>query len=62
MMQNESAETKTDYIATRWYRSPEILLGKDYDQKSDIWALGLVIVELITRQPLLPGNNADHML
>lgn len=49
MYKNEPVETKTDYVATRWYRSPEILLGKNYDQKSDIWALGLVIIELITR-------------
>ncbi len=59
---NETVETKTDYVATRWYRSPEILLGRDYDQKSDIWALGLVIMEMITRLPLLPGSNTDHMI
>lgn len=62
MKKTDPVETKTDYIATRWYRSPEILRNSNYDHGSDIWALGLVVVELVTRQPLLPGNNCEHML
>ena len=37
----------TDYVATRWYRAPEvILLEKQYDYRVDIWSLGCVLYEL----------------
>lgn len=48
----------TAYISTRWYRSPECLLTSGrYGAKMDIWALGCVFFELLTYQPLFPGNN-----
>ena len=47
----------TDYVATRWYRSPELLITPQYGKEVDIWALGCVIVEMITGEPLLPGEN-----
>lgn len=48
----------TDYIATRWYRPPEILLGTPrYDTSIDIWALGCIISELYTSKPLFPGSS-----
>ena len=38
----------TDYVATRWYRPPELLLGKDdYDKSIDIWSVGCVLAEMI---------------
>ena len=38
----------TDYVATRWYRSPELLLStNDYGQPVDIWAIGCIMGELI---------------
>lgn len=42
---------------TRWYRPPEILLGKYATEKSDVWALGITIVEMINEKPLFPGDN-----
>lgn len=37
----------TDYVATRWYRSPELLLGySDYGQEVDMWAIGCIMGEL----------------
>jgi cyclin-dependent kinase-like len=48
----------TDYVATRWYRSPELLLGtSDYGLPSDLWAVGCIMAELIDGQPLFPGER-----
>lgn len=47
----------TDYISTRWYRAPEILVGRKYDQKVDIFAFGCLMAELWLLQPLFPGWN-----
>ena len=43
------------YIQSRFYRSPEVLLGLPYDQKIDIWSLGCVLVEMHTGEPLFGG-------
>lgn len=48
----------TEFIATRWYRAPEVLLGsRGYSAKSDMWSLGCLIYELYSRRTLLPGEN-----
>lgn len=48
----------TEYVSTRWYRSPELLVGsKSYDKSIDIWALGCIIPELISGKPLFPGGS-----
>lgn len=48
----------TDYVATRWYRAPELLVGDTkYGSSVDIWAIGCVFVELLTGQPLWPGKS-----
>lgn len=47
----------TDYVATRWYRSPELLLTPRYGKSVDIWALGCVIGEMVTGDPIFPGDN-----
>ncbi|KAJ8667368.1 hypothetical protein QAD02_009030 [Eretmocerus hayati] len=48
----------TEYISTRWYRSPECLLtGGYYGPKMDVWAAGCVFYELLTLDPLFPGEN-----
>ena len=48
----------TEFIATRWYRAPEVLLGsRSYGTKSDMWSLGCLIYELYSRRTLLPGEN-----
>ena len=51
----------TDYIATRWYRAPEnVLRAQQYGPQIDVWALGCIGAELLTRKPLLPGaSDAD---
>ncbi|KAJ3215483.1 hypothetical protein HDU67_000341 [Dinochytrium kinnereticum] len=53
-----SKQPYTEYIATRWYRSPECLLCDGiYNFKMDIWGAGCVLYEMITRVPLFPGAN-----
>eukprot|EP00071_Canis_lupus_P026487 XP_022260044.1 cyclin-dependent kinase-like 4 isoform X1 [Canis lupus familiaris] len=48
----------TDYVATRWYRAPELLVGDtQYGSSVDIWAIGCVFAELQTGQPLWPGKS-----
>ncbi|XP_032452032.1 MAPK/MAK/MRK overlapping kinase-like isoform X2 [Nasonia vitripennis] len=48
----------TEYISTRWYRSPECLLtGGFYGPKMDVWAAGCVFFELLALEPLFPGEN-----
>ena len=50
-------EQLTNYVATRWYRSPELLLSPEYGPEVDMWALGCVICEMIDGQPLFPGDD-----
>ena len=59
----EQEKCNTDYVATRWYRAPENLLGtKEYTVAIDIFSLGCVIVELYLGNPLFPGaNNVDQI-
>ncbi|KAJ3303647.1 hypothetical protein HDV03_003621 [Kappamyces sp. JEL0829] len=53
-----SKQPYTEYIATRWYRSPECLLCDGiYTYKMDLWGAGCVLYEIITKAPLFPGSN-----
>ncbi|TFJ96047.1 protein BONZAI 3-like [Platysternon megacephalum] len=50
------------YIQSRFYRSPEVLLGMPYDLAIDMWSLGCILVEMHTGEPLFSGSNeADQM-
>lgn len=52
----------TDYVATRWYRSPELLVGNPYQYEVDIWAVGCILGELLDGQALFPGeSDADQL-
>ncbi|KAG9407588.1 Cyclin-dependent kinase 20 [Aphanomyces cochlioides] len=45
-------------VATRWYRAPELLFGsRSYDEKVDMWAVGVVFAELLQHAPIFPGLN-----
>jgi serine/threonine protein kinase len=55
---SKNKEQLTDYVATRWYRSPELLLGNGYyGQEMDYWAIGCIMGELADGDPLFPGEN-----
>ena len=48
----------TDYVSTRWYRAPEVLLrSTNYNAPIDLWACGAIIAELYMLRPLFPGSS-----
>ena len=59
----KSNETLTDYVATRWYRSPELLITNGYyGPEVDYWAIGCIMGELADGEPLFPGENETDQL
>jgi len=57
---DEEDPNLTDYVATRWYRAPEVvLLPSKYTKSIDVWSVGCILCELIGRKPIFPGR--DHM-
>jgi len=53
----------TDYVATRWYRAPEILLGSNkYSKAVDLWSLGCIFGEMIGGKPVFPGTSTLNQL
>jgi len=51
-------EVYTDYVATRWYRAPELLIGDtQYGKEVDIWAIGCLYAEMASGDPLFPGES-----
>lgn len=56
-------EELTDYVVTRWYRAPELmLLPSGYFEAVDLWSVGCIHVEVLSRKPLFPGENHVDML
>jgi renal tumor antigen len=53
----------TEYISTRWYRAPEILLGSNkYTKGVDMWSLGCILAELLLGKPVFPGTSTLNQL
>jgi meiosis induction protein kinase IME2/SME1 len=53
----------TEYVSTRWYRAPEVLLkSRDYSNPVDMWALGTIMTELVNLRPLFPGKKEADQL
>ncbi|TDH69336.1 hypothetical protein CCR75_001385 [Bremia lactucae] len=53
----------TEYVVTRWYRAPEIMLNcLHYTTAIDVWAVGCIFAEMLLREPLFPGNDYLHQL
>ncbi|GES77434.1 kinase-like domain-containing protein [Rhizophagus clarus] len=57
--ENEKVYT---YIQSRFYRSPEVILGMTYNMAIDMWSLGCILAELFTGFPLFPGENEQEQL
>jgi len=53
----------TDYVATRWYRAPEILLGSNsYTKAVDLWSIGCILGELLGNKPMFPGSSTMNQI
>ncbi|XP_027344293.1 mitogen-activated protein kinase 2-like isoform X3 [Abrus precatorius] len=53
----------TEYVVTRWYRAPELLLNcSEYTSAIDVWSVGCILGEIMTREPLFPGKDYVHQL
>jgi serine/threonine protein kinase len=54
----------TEYVVTRWYRSPELLLSpnRPYSEAIDLWSVGCILAELLHRKPLFPGKSHANQL
>lgn len=53
----------TEYVVTRWYRAPEIMLScQEYSKAVDVWSVGCIFAELIGRRPLFAGDDYIHQL
>ncbi|VAH96926.1 unnamed protein product [Triticum turgidum subsp. durum] len=58
-----SSPPYTDYVSTRWYRAPEVLLqASAYTPSIDMWAIGAILAELFTLSPLFPGETETDQL
>ncbi|XBW36115.1 hypothetical protein QEN19_001691 [Hanseniaspora menglaensis] len=53
----------TEYVATRWYRAPEIMLtASEYTKGIDVWSVGCILAELILKRPIFPGKDYKDQL
>lgn len=61
--QQQAAQLMTEYVVTRWYRAPELLLScEDYTSAIDVWSVGCIFAELLGRKPIFPGKDYLHQL
>jgi len=60
---DEQSEFLSEYVATRWYRPPEVLLNyHTYGPALDVWSVGCILAELIMRKPLFPGQSTTNQI
>lgn len=59
---NTMSEPLTNYVATRWYRSPELLQSSNYSYPVDIWAIGCIMAEMIDGNAQFPGDDLIDQL
>lgn len=56
--EGEQAGVLTEYVVTRWYRAPELLVENDtYDEGIDIWSVGCILAEFLGRKAIFPGRD-----
>lgn len=60
---DDGAPVMTDYVATRWYRAPEIVLGSNqYTKAVDMWSVGCILGELIVGKAIFPGKSTINQV
>lgn len=53
----------TEYVVTRWYRAPEVMVSaRQYTEKVDVWSVGCIFAELLLGKPMFPGGNHIEQL
>ncbi|KAM6318968.1 mitogen-activated protein kinase 15 [Aegotheles albertisi] len=63
MNEDQGNPTLTEYVATRWYRAPEILLSsRSYTKGVDMWSIGCILGELLLGKPLFPGTSTVNQM
>ncbi|KAM6350462.1 mitogen-activated protein kinase 15 [Podargus strigoides] len=61
--QDQGNPALTEYVATRWYRAPEILLSsRSYTKGVDMWSIGCILGELLLGKPLFPGTSTMNQI
>ncbi|SCO54140.1 probable MAK-2 MAP kinase [Fusarium fujikuroi] len=61
--QEDNSGFMTEYVATRWYRAPEIMLTfKEYTKAIDVWSVGCILAEMLSGKPVFPGKDYHHQL
>lgn len=61
--ENSDRALMSSYVATRWYRAPEVILGrKRYTKAVDMWSVGCILAELVGRKPIFPGRDSFHQI
>lgn len=61
--QKQQISNLTEYVATRWYRAPEIMLTvSNYSTAVDTWSVGCILAEMFTGIPLFPGKDYKHQI
>ncbi|NWI55317.1 MK15 kinase, partial [Calyptomena viridis] len=61
--QDQASPVLTDYVATRWYRAPEILLAsRSYTKGVDMWSIGCILGEMLLGKPLFPGTSTMNQI
>ncbi|CCE62441.1 hypothetical protein TPHA_0C02880 [Tetrapisispora phaffii CBS 4417] len=59
----QDTSAMTEYVATRWYRAPEVMLtAAKYTKAMDIWSCGCILAELFLKRPIFPGKDYRHQL
>ncbi|XP_009624520.1 mitogen-activated protein kinase 7-like isoform X1 [Nicotiana tabacum] len=59
----DNGQFMTEYVVTRWYRAPELLLCCDnYGTSIDVWSVGCIFAEILGRKPLFPGTECLNQL
>lgn len=58
VVEDDQKGSLTEYVVTRWYRAPEIMLVcQEYTKAIDVWSVGCIFAELLARAPLFPGED-----
>lgn len=59
---DEGQYEMTEYVVTRWYRAPELVLTHEYTNKVDLWAVGCILGDLLGRKVMFPGKDFKHQV